>query len=147
VRIKIQTPDSYCLSIVFIWLPCNNMIKKTQVTLWLLIMVLCLLAQPVFSQQTRKFPPNSQLGSLTAVAFPHFTINGQQMTMGAGGQIRGIDNMIILPSTANYIGLIRFQLDTMGNLHRVWILTPDEVKEAESEGQQIPKPKKRFFFF
>ncbi len=123
------------------------MIKKTQVTLWLLIMVLCLLAQPAFSQQTRKFPPNSQLGNLTAVAFPHFTINGQQMTMGAGGQIRGIDNMIILPSTANYIGLIRFQLDTMGNLHRVWILTPGEVKEAESEGQQIPKPKKRFFFF
>ena len=87
------------------------------------------------------------LSSLTEVAFQHCTINGQQMTMGAGGQIRVIDNMIILPSTANYIGLIRLQLDTMGNLHRVWILMPDEVKEAESEGQQIPKPKKRFFFF
>jgi len=123
------------------------MMKKTQVMLGLLATVLCLLTQPVFSQQTRKFPPNSQLGNLTAVAFPHFTINEQQMTMGAGGQIRGIDNMIILPSTANYTGLIRYQLDTMGNLHRVWILTPDEVKEAESEGQEIPKPKKRFFFF
>lgn len=122
------------------------MIKKAQAAFLLTVL---LLSWPdfAFSQQTRKFPPNSQLGSLTAVAFPHFTINGQQMTMGAGGQIRGIDNMIILPSTANYIGLIRFQLDTMGNLHRVWILTPDEVKEAESEGQQIPKPKKRFFFF
>lgn len=122
------------------------MIKKAQAAFLLTVL---LLSWPdfAFSQQTRKFHPNSQLGSLTAVAFPHFTINGQQMTMGAGGQIRGIDNMIILPSTANYIGLIRFQLDTMGNLHRVWILTPDEVKEAESEGQQIPKPKKRFFFF
>jgi len=123
------------------------MMKKTQVTLWLLTMTLCLLTQPVFSQQTRKFPTGSRLGHLTAVSFPLFTIDGQQIQMGAGGQIRGVDNLIILPNAANYTGLIRYQLDVTGNLHRVWILTPDEVKEAESEGQQIPKPPKRFFFF
>ena len=123
------------------------MMKKTRMTLWLLVMTMCLLAQPVFSQQTRKFPEGSKLGNLTAVSFPLFTINGQQVQMGAGGQIRGIDNLIILPSAANYTGLIRYQLDISGSLHRVWILTPDEVKEAESEGQQIPKPPKRFFFF
>ncbi len=123
------------------------MMKKTQVTLWLMTMTLCLLTQPVFSQQTRKFPTGSRLGHLTAVSFPLFTIDGQQIQMGAGGQIRGVDNLIILPNAANYTGLIRYQLDVTGNLHRVWILTPDEVKEAESEGQQIPKPPKRFFFF
>ncbi|WP_292912937.1 hypothetical protein [Nitrosomonas sp.] len=123
------------------------MMKKTRVTLWLLTITMCLLAQPVFSQQTRKFPTDSRLGNLTAVSFPLFTINGQQVQMGAGGQIRGVDNLIILPSAANYTGLIRYQLDISGNLHRVWILTPDEVKEAESEGQEIPKPPKRFFFF
>jgi hypothetical protein len=123
------------------------MMKKTRMTLWLLVMTMCLLAQPVFSQQTRKFPEGSKLGNLTAVSFPLFTINGQQVQMGAGGQIRGIDNLIILPSAANYTGLIRYQLDISGSLHRVWILTPDEVKEAESQGQEIPKPKKRFFFF
>ena len=100
------------------------------------------------SQQTRKFPAGSQLGHLTAVDFPLFTINGQQVVMGAGGQIRGIDNLIVLPSTANYIGLIRYQLDIMGNLHRVWFLTPDEVRDAEiNEGQQAPAPQKRFLFF
>ena len=51
--------------------------------------------------------------------------------------MRGIDNLIILPNAANYVGLIRYQLDIMGNLHRVWILTPDEVKEAENQGQQV----------
>jgi hypothetical protein len=123
------------------------MMKKTQVMLGLLAMILCLLAQPVFSQQTRKFPTDSRLGNLTAVSFPLFTINDQQFQMGAGGQIRGVDNFIILPTAANYTGLIRYQLDIAGNLHRIWILTPDEVKEAENEGQQIPEPKKRFFFF
>lgn len=95
------------------------------------------MTQAVFSQQTRTFPLDSKLGNLTTVSFPVFVINNQQMKMGSGGQIRGVDNLIILPNAANYIGHIRYQLDIMGNLHRVWILTPDEVKEAEHQGQQI----------
>jgi hypothetical protein len=119
--------------------------RKASMPSLLLTSLLMLLAQPVLSQQVRNFPVDSKLGHLTAVSFPIFTINGVQVPMGAGGQIRGVDNLIILPSTANYNGLIRYQLDIAGNLHRVWILTPDEVKAAEQEGQRIPK--KRFFFF
>ena len=121
--------------------------KKIPILSWLLVVLFTLLSQPVFSQLVRNFPVNSKLGNLTAVSFPIFTINGAQYPMGAGGQIRGIDNLIILPSVANYIGIIRYQLDVTGNLHRVWILTPNEVKAAEGEGQQIPAPPKRFFFF
>jgi len=123
----------------------NKIMKKTQMMQLLLVIVLAVLSHPAFSQLQRNFPPDSKLGKLTAVSFPQFTINDQKMIMGAGGQIRGVDNMIILPSTANYVGIIRYQLDIMGYLHRVWILTPDEVKEAESQGQKLPK--KRFFFF
>ena len=111
--------------------------KKTWRISLLLMTILMAITQSIFSQQTRNFPINSQLGNLTAVSFPLFIINNQQMQMGPGGQIRGIDNLIILPNAANYVGLIRYQLDIMGNLHRVWILTPDEVKEAENQGQQI----------
>ena len=121
--------------------------KKIRLIQLFLVIVLFTLSSPVFSQLQRNFPPDSKLGKLTAVSFPQFTINGQQMIMAAGGQIRGVDNLIILPSVANYIGTVRYQLDIMGNLHRVWILTPDEVKAAEHEGLQIPAPKKRFFFF
>ncbi|MDO8894880.1 MAG: hypothetical protein Q7J23_02710 [Nitrosomonas sp.] len=121
--------------------------KKAQLMQLFLVIVLITLSHPVFSQLQRNFPPDSKLGKLTAVSFPQFTINGQKMIMAPGGQIRGVDNLIILPSVANYIGTVRYQLDIMGNLHRVWILTPDEVKAAEHQGQQIPAPKKRFFFF
>ncbi|MCE7915044.1 MAG: hypothetical protein DYH15_10290 [Nitrosomonas sp. PRO4] len=121
--------------------------RKIPIMPWLLAILLMALPQFALGQQARNFPVDSKLGNLTAVSFPVFTINGVQYQMGAGGQIRGIDNLIILPSTANYIGLVRYQLDIMGNLHRIWILTPDEVKAAENEGQQIPAPKKRFFFF
>ena len=113
--------------------------KKIQVMQLLLVIVLTVLSHPVFSQQTRTFPPNSKLGKLTAVSFPLFTINGQQVPMGAAGQIRGIDNLIILPNTANYIGFVRYQLDMTENLHRVWFLTPEEAKQAEQE--ELLKPK------
>lgn len=121
--------------------------KKIRLIQLFLVIVLFTLSSPVFSQLQRNFPPDSKLGKLTAVSFPQFTIDGQQIIMPAGGQIRGVDNLIILPSVANYIGIVRYQLDIMGNLHRVWLLTPDEVKAAEREGLQIPAPKKRFFFF
>ena len=121
--------------------------KKAQLMQLFLVIVLITLSHPVFSQLQRNFPPDSKLGKLTAVSFPQFTIDGQQMIMAPGGKIRGVDNLIILPSVANYIGTVRYQLDIMGNLHRVWILTPDEVKAAEHQGQQIPALKKRFFFF
>lgn len=123
----------------------QEIMEKTQVISWFLVIILAVLSHPVLGQQVRNFPVDSKLGNLTAVSFPQFTINGQQMIMGAGGQIRGVDNLIIMPSVANYVGLVRYQLDIMGNLHRVWILTPNEVKAAENEGQQIPK--KRFLFF
>ncbi len=113
----------------------------------LLVILLTMLPHPVFSQVPRVFPTNSTMGYLAAVSFPIFTIDGVRYPMSAGGQIRGPDNLIILPNVANYIGIIRYQLDSTGNLHRVWILTSDEVKAAASEGQRIPKPPKRFFFF
>jgi hypothetical protein len=113
--------------------------KKTQVLQLFLVIFLTILSNPAFSQLHRNFPIDSKLGNLTAVSFPLFTINEQQMQMGAGGQIRGVDNLIILPNVANYTGLVRYQLDIMGNLHRVWFLTPEEANHAEQE--ELHKPK------
>jgi len=113
--------------------------KKTQVLQLFFVIVLTILANPVFSQLHRNFPIDSKLGKLTAVSFPQFTINGQLMVMGVGGQIRGVDNLIILPSVANYTGLVRYQIDITGNLRRVWFLTQEEANQAERE--ELHKPK------
>ena len=116
----------------------NDVMKKIQVIQLFLVMFLIMLSSPVASQLHRNFPTDSKLGKLTAVSFPQFTINGQVMMMGAGGQIRGVDNLIILPNVANYIGMVRYQLDIAGNLHRVWILTQEEANQAERE--ELNKP-------
>lgn len=123
--------------------------KNLRTGWWGIAVLYALLSQPALAQQTRKFPEDSRLGNLTAVSFPQFTIDGMQFIMGPGGQIRGVDNLIIMPSMASYSGLIRYQLDMTGYLQRVWFLTPDEVKDAESQGQQLPSPspQRRFLFF
>jgi len=116
----------------------NDVMKKIQVIQLFMVMFLIMLSNPVTSQLHRNFPTDSKLGKLTAVSFPQFTINGQVMMMGAGGQIWGVDNLIILPNVANYIGMVRYQLDIAGNLHRVWILTQEEANQAERE--ELNKP-------
>ena len=114
------------------------MMKKTSIWVLLTALIATLWSQPGFSQQVRNFPVDSKLGDLTAVSFPVFKINGQTFQMAAGGQVRGVDNLIIL---------VRYQLDFSGYLHRVWFITPDEVKAAEREGHQIPSLLKRLFSF
>ena len=116
----------------------NDVMKKIQVIQLFMVLFLIMLSNPVTSQLHRNIPTDSKLGKLTAVSFPQFTINGQVMMMGAGGQIRGVDNLIILPNVANYIGMVRYQLDIAGNLHRVWILTQEEANQAERE--ELNKP-------
>lgn len=123
------------------------MLKKISILVLLATFTLILWSQPGLSQQVRNFPVDSKLGDLTAVSFPVFKINGQTFQMAAGGQVRGVDNLIILPSTANYKGLVRYQLDFSGYLHRVWFITPDEVKAAEREGHQVPSWLRRLFSF
>ena len=118
-----------------------------KISILLLLVAVMLWPQFGFSQQVRNFPVDSKLGDLTAVSFPVFTINGQKLQMSAGGQVRGVDDLIILPSTANYKGLVRYQLDISGYLHRVWFITPDEVKAAERDGHQIPSLLRRLFSF
>lgn len=107
--------------------------KRTLVPLLMLVTVTAGLTCNVHAQLVRAFPPDSKLGELMAMRYPEVRISGQTMHLGAGGQIRGKDNLIILPSMLNESGPIRYQTDIMGNLHRIWLLTPIEAIEAKEE--------------
>lgn len=110
--------------------------KKMQMLLFILIISL---TGSAFGQLLRNFPLDSKLGKLTTFAYPKVVINGETMHLGAGGQIRDKNNYIILPTMLNEKGFVRYQMDTMGNLHRIWFLSPEEVGLAKME----EKTKKR----
>ncbi len=103
------------------------------------VTVLVIFMNHAYGQIQRHFPETSLVGRLTASAFPEFAINGQTMYMGAGGQIRDANNLIILPTMLDKTGFIRYEQDIMGNLHRVWFLTEEEANQAQQEIASQPK--------
>ena len=100
-----------------------------------LAMGLASLAINAHAQLARNFPPDSKLGELTAMQYPVVEISGQTLRLGAGGQIRGRNNLIILPAMLTEAGSIRYQIDTTGNVHRIWLLTPEEVVRSQEEAK------------
>lgn len=85
------------------------------------------------AQLMRSFPTDSKLGELKAFAYPEIKIDKQTLHLGAGSQIRDENNLIILPATMSKKGPVRYQMDTMGNVHRIWFLTPDEARQERGK--------------
>ncbi len=117
----------------FIVCPTRESMKKNQLPLLFFIIVLVCMTNYSFGQLHRNFPIDSHVGKLTAFSFPEMTIDGENMVMGVGGQIRDTNNLIIFPNMLNKTGTIRYQQDTMGFVHRIWFLTPGEVERAKEE--------------
>lgn len=80
-------------------------------------------------------PSNSKLGELTAIYYPQVEISGETMQIGAGGQIRGINNHIILPAVLTEFGPVLYWIGPTGDVQRIWLLTSEEMAQAEEEGK------------
>lgn len=112
-----------------------------------LLLLVCVIGQS-HAQPVRVFPQDSQFGKLKSFSYPQFKIDKEKkaMVMGVGGQIRDTDNLIIMPNALNKTGYIRYQVDSMGLIYRIWFLTPEEIKLAKEEEKLLKKqnPQKKF---
>ncbi|MDO8813645.1 MAG: hypothetical protein Q7J38_16680 [Gallionella sp.] len=115
--------------------------KKTLVTQFVFAAMMFALAGGVYAQLTRNFPPDSKLGELTAINYPTVEISGQTLRLSPGGQIRGKNNLIVMPTAVTEGGTIRYQLEFTGYVRRIWLLTPEEVVRAREEEKNKPNPK------
>jgi hypothetical protein len=82
---------------------------------------------------SRAFPADSKLGELTPPVQRELQINGSTLFASPGLQLRGPNNLILMPGAIQGAVPIRYQLDLMGNVHRIWILTAAEVAAANSQ--------------
>lgn len=80
-------------------------------------------------------PSNSKLGKLTAINYPQVEISGEILQLGAGGQIRGTNNHIILPALLTELGPVLYWIGPTGDVQRIWLLTSEEMTQAEVEGK------------
>ena len=83
--------------------------------------------------QLRTLPADAKRGTLSHVQGMTVRIGGQSMQLSAGAQVRDTNNMIVLPAAIPAGVLVKYQLDAQGNVHRAWMLTPQEAAQPDAK--------------
>ncbi len=83
--------------------------------------------------QLRTIPADAKRGTLSHLQGMTVSIGGKAMQLSAGAQIRDTNNMIVLPAALPAGALVKYQLDAQGNVHRAWILTPQEAAQPDAK--------------
>jgi hypothetical protein len=85
------------------------------------------LAQPIL----RTIPEDAKRGTMSHVQGMTVEIDGKQIDLAAGAQIRDGRNMIVLPSALPPNMVVRYQLDPDGKVRRAWILSTQEAAQPD----------------
>jgi hypothetical protein len=76
----------------------------------------------------RRFPRTALRGEIAFGAYPQIAVNGKAAQLSPGARVRDTANLVALPSVlAGNKVVANFTIDSMGMVHDVWILRPDEA--------------------
>ena len=87
----------------------------------------------IYSAVTRTFPVETKTGELVPPVQDTLQISGKTLTASPGLQIRNQQNLIVIPASVQQTSLVRYQLDGMGNVYRIWLLSAAEQAAANSQ--------------
>jgi hypothetical protein len=98
-----------------------------------LVGVLLALLCTAAAAQLRTIPDDAKIGTMRHLRDTIVEIDGQRARLSAGAQIRSDTNMIVLPTALPPDSLVKYQLNEAGQVHRVWILTPQEAAQPPAQ--------------
>jgi hypothetical protein len=75
----------------------------------------------------RTLPADSLRGQMTAAAIGSVQIDGKTLPLSPAAQIRNESNLIVLPTAIQQAVPVRYVVDGLGYVSRIWILTPAEL--------------------
>ena len=102
----------------------------------LLALLICALVMPAAAMaQLRQIPDFAMRGSMTHVRDTIVAVDGKQMRLSAGAQIRSPENLIIVPVSLPPGALVKCTLDGAGQIHGAWALTPTEAAARDQKPQ------------
>lgn len=81
----------------------------------------------------RPFPAHALRGTLVVVSPTEVTINGQPERLSPGSRIRSTQNLLLM--SGSLLGqelVVNYTRESLGLIHEVWILTPDEAREKRA---------------
>ena len=82
--------------------------------------------------QLRTLPEDAKRGEIRHVREMIVEIDGKQMLLSPGAQIRGPENRIVLPmALPQNPQVVKYVVDPVGHVHRVWILTQEEAAKPD----------------
>jgi len=91
-------------------------------------LLICALMLPAAAMaQVRQIPDIAKRGNIVHIQDTIVEIDGQRMRLSAGAQIRSRDNLFIVPMSLPPGALVKYTLDSSGQIHRVWVLTAEET--------------------
>ena len=99
----------------------------------LIVLLICALFLQAAVAQVRQIPAYAKRGHITHIQGTIVDMDGERMQLSAGAQIRSNDNLIVVPMSLPAGALVKYTLDGMGQIHRVWILTPQEAAVPDTQ--------------
>jgi hypothetical protein len=96
-----------------------------------LILAIGLAASACALAQVRTIPADAKRGQIEHVEDTVIRMNGRVMRLSPGAQIRNTSNAIVAPTSLPAGVLVKYTLDTQGYVHRVWILTLQEISQRD----------------
>ena len=94
----------------------------------LLVLLAALLAAPA-AAQLRTIPRDAPRAQIRHIEANIVELNGVQVQLAPGAQIRDTSNLIIIPTSVPAGALVKYRLDENGQVREVWILTPTEAAQ------------------
>jgi len=79
----------------------------------------------------RTLPADAKRGQLSHVRENLVSLDGRQIKLAPGAQIRGANNLIVVPTALPKDSLVKYQLNGSGELVRAWVLTTEEAAKKD----------------
>lgn len=76
--------------------------------------------------QLRAIPDQAKGGEIRHVQDAIVSINGVELRLAPGAQIRDESNRLLVPTAVPAGAQVKYLVDEQGLVRRVWILTPEE---------------------
>ena len=85
----------------------------------------------------RTLPEDAKRANLSHVRENVMSLDGRETRLAPGGQIRGRNNLLVLPTGVPRDSLVKYQLDQSGQLYRAWILTAEEAARPDKSQASV----------
>lgn len=81
----------------------------------------------------RNFPPTALRGMLQVTQSPEVLLNGSPDRLSPGARLKDTFNRLVMPaSLSGQTYLVNYVRNPLGQIHEVWLLTPQEAEEKRA---------------